>query len=115
MQRTSETENAYRGGDWGVKYLLRGPRLDWGIILLHPGQAMGEHGHAEVEETFYFVAGTARMVVDGVAHEARAGDAFRIEAPERHDIVNAGRVEMMHTKEATLEEIFIKVTGRGLQ
>ena len=31
------------------------------------------------------------------------------------EIVNSGKVEMMHTKEATLEEIFIKVTGRGLQ
>ena len=32
-----------------------------------------------------------------------------------NDIVNAGNIEMMHTKEATLEEIFIKVTGRGLK
>jgi fluoroquinolone transport system ATP-binding protein len=31
------------------------------------------------------------------------------------DIVNSGNIEMMHTKEATLEEIFIKVTGRGLE
>ena len=29
-------------------------------------------------------------------------------------IVNAGRIETMHTREATLEEIFIKVTGREL-
>ncbi|MAG13399.1 MAG: ATP-binding protein [Spirochaetales bacterium] len=32
-----------------------------------------------------------------------------------NEIVNSGGVEIMHTKEATLEEIFIKVTGRGLQ
>ena len=41
-----------------------------------------------------------------------------IDEKDRHhlnDIVNSGKVEMMHTKEATLEEIFIKVTGRGLQ
>lgn len=30
-------------------------------------------------------------------------------------IMQTGKVEMMHTKEATLEEIFIKVTGRGLE
>jgi fluoroquinolone transport system ATP-binding protein len=30
-------------------------------------------------------------------------------------IVTSGNVETMHTKEATLEEIFIKVTGRGLK
>ncbi|QSX08842.1 ABC transporter ATP-binding protein [Alkalibacter rhizosphaerae] len=30
-------------------------------------------------------------------------------------IIQKGNIQMMHTKEATLEEIFIKVTGRGLQ
>jgi len=38
------------------------------------------------------------------------GDRARINA-----IINSGTVEMMHTLEATLEEIFIKVTGRGLE
>ena len=41
-----------------------------------------------------------------------------VDETDRHhlnDIVRAGEVEMMHTKEATLEEIFIKVTGKGLQ
>ncbi|SHH33315.1 ABC transporter ATP-binding protein [Clostridium grantii] len=32
-----------------------------------------------------------------------------------NEIIKAGNIEMMHTKEATLEEIFIKVTGRGLK
>lgn len=31
-----------------------------------------------------------------------------------NELVNSGNIELMHTKEATLEEIFIKVTGRGL-
>lgn len=30
-------------------------------------------------------------------------------------ILRTGTIQMMHTREATLEEIFIKVTGRGLQ
>ena len=30
-------------------------------------------------------------------------------------IINSGGIELMHTREATLEEIFIKVTGRGLK
>ncbi len=32
-----------------------------------------------------------------------------------NEIISNGNIEMMHTKEATLEEIFIKVTGRGLE
>jgi fluoroquinolone transport system ATP-binding protein len=31
------------------------------------------------------------------------------------EIITAGKIEIMHTKEATLEEIFIKVTGKGLK
>ncbi|MBO1264223.1 ABC transporter ATP-binding protein [Proteiniclasticum sp. SCR006] len=31
-----------------------------------------------------------------------------------NEIVKDGHIEMMHTKEATLEEIFIRLTGRGL-
>ena len=43
--------------------------------------------------------------------------SFLDEKERQHlnEIINTGRVEIMHTKEATLEEIFIKVTGRGLQ
>ena len=55
MQKVNEEECEFRGGDWGVKYIMRGPRIDWGVILLKPGQNMGLHGHREVEETFYFI------------------------------------------------------------
>lgn len=88
MQKVNENDCDFRGGDWGVKYFMRGPKLDWGIILLKPGQAMGDHGHREVEETFYFVKGSGQMIVDGVPHEAVQGDVFRLEPPERHDIIN---------------------------
>jgi len=100
MQRVNEREKEYRGGDWGVKYLMRGPKLDWGVILLKPGQTMGGHGHREVEETFFFIQGAAKMVVDGVEYPAVEGDAFRVEAPERHDIVN--------DSEADVKVVFVK-------
>ena len=32
----------YRGGTSGVKYLMRGPSIDWGVILLKPGELMAE-------------------------------------------------------------------------
>lgn len=88
MQKVSETDCDYRNGDWGVKYFLRGPKIDWGIILLKPGQEMGEHGHQQVEETFYFMQGGGQMIVDGTPHDARQGDVYRLEPPERHNIRN---------------------------
>ena len=78
----------YRGGDSGPKYLFRGPRHEWGVIVFHPGQALGPHKHAEVEETFYFVSGTPQMIVNRESHRVEEGDAFRLEPGEAHDIIN---------------------------
>lgn len=88
MQRVNEKEQAYRHRDSGPKYLMRGPRFEWGIIRLKPGEELGRHGHREVEETFYFFEGAPTIVVDGTPHQVREGDVFRLEPGERHDIVN---------------------------
>jgi len=88
MEKVRESEKEYRGGDSGVKYLFRGPKIDWGVILLLPGQQLGAHYHHEVEETFYILEGQAAFYVDDIKHQLVAGDAIRLEAPERHDVVN---------------------------
>ena len=88
MERTNERNCTYRGGDSGVKYLMRGPRIDWGVMLLKPGQTMGAHGHREVEETFYVLQGTPKMLVDDVEYQTEEGDVFRIEPSEKHDLVD---------------------------
>ena len=88
MQRVNEADCQFRGGDWGVKYIMRGPRIDWGLILLKPGQTMGAHAHGEVEETFYFIKGSPRVLINEEEYQVRQGDAFRIEAPAKHDIIN---------------------------
>jgi len=88
VERVNENEKEYRWGKSGVKYLFRGPRIDWGVLLLLPGEKMGAHGHREVEETFYFIEGEAKMIVNDVPYQAKAGDAFRIEPGEKHDIHN---------------------------
>ena len=88
MQQASEGEQAYRGGDSGVKYLFRGPKIDWGVILLLPGQTLGGHYHEQVEETFYVLQGRGVFAVNGQDYPAREGDAFRMEPQDRHDIRN---------------------------
>ena len=88
MEKVKESEKEYRGGDHGVKYLFRGPKIDWGVILLLPGQCLGAHYHHEVEETFYVLEGQASFYVDDVKHPLVAGDAIRLEAPECHDVLN---------------------------
>ena len=88
MQRVNEKEQSYRHGDSGPKYLMRGPRFEWGIIRLKAGEKMGRHGHKEVEETFYFFDGAPTLLVNETPQRVREGDVFRLEPGERHDIVN---------------------------
>ena len=106
MQRVNEKTLQYRKGDSGPMYLMRGPRIEWGIIRLKPGEEMGRHGHREVEETFYFFDGEPRIIVDGAPHRVREGDAFRLEPGERHDIVNdtPGPVRVIFIKAPYLPE-----------
>jgi len=63
--------------------------------------------------------GEKMVVVDHVLEGKRVQAQFSLTMPEDraklNDLVNTGQIEMMHTKEATLEQIFIKVTGRGLE
>ena len=88
MQRVNEHDQEYRDGDHGVKYMFRGPNIDWGVIRILPGAELGRHYHSKVEETFYFLRGEPKMVVDETEHRVRQGDAFRVEAPEKHNVVN---------------------------
>ena len=88
MQRAREQDEAYRDGDHGVKYLMRGPGIDWGVIRLRPGDRLGAHYHERVEETFYVTRGSPTMTVNDEEIPASAGDVFRMEPGDRHDIVN---------------------------
>jgi len=88
MERVNEHDLEYRGDEAGVKYLFRGPKIDWGVLRMNPGDTLGHHYHEHVEETFYFPNGEPLMIVNGEKIRVRAGDALRLEPPDRHDIVN---------------------------
>ena len=81
MEQVNENEFEFRNGDSGVKYLMRGPSIDWGVILLKPGELMADkaHGHAEIDETFYFIEGKGQMIVNGKNIDAPQGSVFLIE------------------------------------
>ncbi len=90
MKRVNEKDFQFRGGESGVKYLMRGPSIDWGLILLKPGEKMAEeaHGHNLLDETFYFVEGGGVMIVDGKEFDALEGSVFLVEPKEMHNIRN---------------------------
>ena len=88
MEQVNEHDLEFRNGDNGPKYLFRGPHWEGGIIVFKPGQELGAHKHAEVEETFYFETGTPPMVVDGTSIRVKPGDAFKLSPGEAHNIIN---------------------------
>ncbi len=100
MKKVHESDFEYRNKDSGVKYLMRGPSIDWGIILLKPGELMGKHGHNIIDETFYFVEGSGVMVVNDKEYDAPEGSVFLVEPKEYHDIKN--------NSDKPLKVIFIK-------
>ncbi|MHA2035400.1 MAG: cupin domain-containing protein [Promethearchaeota archaeon] len=69
---------------------MRGPSIDWGIILLNPGELMGDksHGHEFIDETFYFVEGDGIMIIDGKEYHAHQGSVFLCDVKEMHNIRN---------------------------
>lgn len=54
-------------------------------------------------------------IIDGQTKREQFSLIKQDDLAKLNTIMQTGKVEMMHTKEATLEEIFIKVTGRGLE
>lgn len=90
IKQVKESAIEYRNGDSGVKYLFRGPSIDWGLILLKPGQYMADkpHGHNELDETFFFIEGDGVMVVNDKEYPASEGTAFQVDPKEMHNIRN---------------------------
>jgi len=86
VQRVNEADLPYRGGDSGVKYLMRGPNLDWGVILLKPGEDLAGHYHEQVEETFYVVQGQAAFSVNDEEIIAGAGTALAVRNAGKGDL-----------------------------
>ena len=79
----------YRFGEYGPGYILRGPRTDYGVVKLRPGDDAGNHYHATIEETFIAVEGECTLWVDGrEKHTIRAGDVFQMEPGDQHYFVN---------------------------
>ena len=75
-------------GDNGVKYMNRGPDIDWGLITLQPGQEKPPHFHEKMGETFYVTEGTMTFVLKDEEFNAPKGTAIRLEAFETHGLKN---------------------------
>lgn len=88
MFKVSESEKEYRFGDSGPKYLMRGPRMGCGVVVLKPGQDFKSHYHQVMEENFLMLEGQLDFIVDTRLVTCKAGDLIHLEPNESHYLIN---------------------------
>jgi len=60
------------------------------LMSLNAGEEIGEEVHEENDQFFRFEEGEGKVVIDGVEHGVRDGDAVIVPAGARHNVVNVG-------------------------
>jgi len=97
-----EDEVEYRfDGVSGPKYLMRGPRSDFGMVVLTPGEDFQTHYHRQVEENFFTLEGEVDIYINGEKITLRPGDLCHVPPMHPHYLINNGDVPW--------KAIFVKV------
>ena len=93
----NEKDFSYRFGDSGPKYLIRGPRVNFGVVVLKPDEDFQNHKHDIMEENFFILEGSIQFVVNGESFIANTGDFVHIEPTESHYLKNIGTINAKAT------------------
>ena len=89
--KKNEREVPYRfNGISGPKYLLRGPRSDFGLVILMPGEDFQTHYHGHIEENFYTLEGSVELHVNEQVILLEPGDLCHVPPGNPHYLVNHG-------------------------
>ncbi|MDP8246493.1 MAG: cupin domain-containing protein [Candidatus Hinthialibacter antarcticus] len=98
MKKLDSNEIPWSLGDSGVKYIVQGPDVEWGVLKMKPGQSSknyGLHIHHVVVESFYIIEGTPKIVVEGVEHRLKPGMTLTVEPHDHHNVVNDTEQDMV--------------------
>ena len=88
MYTTNESEHEYRNGNSGPKYLMQGPRSNFGIMQLQAGETAAAHLHEKMEESFYVLEGAPTFSIADQVIEEHPGDFLNAAPGEPHKIEN---------------------------
>jgi quercetin dioxygenase-like cupin family protein len=88
MKKVNENDFEYRFGDNGPKYLLQGPNVDIGIVVLKPGQDFPNHYHTTCEEDFYILEGSIDFYINNSKYTAKPGDLIQCRPGDSHYLFN---------------------------
>lgn len=75
-------------GASGPKYLLRGPNVDFGLMILLPGEELAAHYHSDIEEDFFVIEGEADVHIGTETVHLVPGDLLHVPARVPHYLKN---------------------------
>ncbi|PGL18428.1 cupin domain-containing protein [Bacillus thuringiensis] len=88
MLKANENDFSYRFGDNGPKYLIQGPNIDLGLVVIQPGQEFQNHYHMTCEEVFYALEGEIDFYVNNERVPIKQGDVLQVRPHESHYLIN---------------------------
>lgn len=88
MKKVHENDFEYRFGDNGPKYLIKGPNVDIGVVVLKPGQDFPNHYHTTCEEAFYILEGSIDFYINSVRYPVQPGDLIQCRPEDTHYLIN---------------------------
>ncbi len=97
-----ESSVKYRfNGISGPKYLMRGPRSDFGMVVLMPGEDFQTHYHNHLEENFFTLEGEVDIYINGERWTLAPGELCHVPPKHPHYLINNGDIPW--------KAIFVKV------
>lgn len=73
------------------KVLYTGKYCQLVLMVLKPGQAIGEEVHDDVDQFFRFEEGHGAVIIDGVKSRVRDGSGVVVPSGARHNVVNTSK------------------------
>ena len=61
------------------------------LMSLKPEEEIGEEVHEDRDQFFRFEAGEGKVVIDGVEHRVKDGNAVIVPAGARHNVINTSK------------------------
>ena len=61
------------------------------LMSLEPAEEIGEETHEDVDQFFRFEKGEGKVIIDGIEHPVKDGDAVIVPAGARHNVVNTSK------------------------
>lgn len=85
IEKETEKNNDFR------HVLYTGKYSQLVLMSLRPGEEIGEETHGDVDQFFRFERGEGKVIIDGIEHPVKDGDAVIVPAGARHNVINKSK------------------------